>query len=252
MKILLLCLSLVLVPLENNGNIYSSFSLYKETDYQRLIKLQNLNNYSPLETINIYYTQNFHKANFPTYYLTLINKFFKFDQEAYDLVEIDDYKILHPSILKSTKDNIKLNRKTLEAYIKMIESLNKIYPTLNNLYIFSGYRTYDYQETIYNQALDKSYVARAYYSEHHSGLAIDISTLNFGLTKHFEDSLEFKILEKECANYGFILRYPKEKVAITGYSYEPWHFRYVGVEHSKFIYENKLCLEEYIFQNFEL
>lgn len=259
MKIILLCLSLVFSTIyhqdsnyQENKNLYSEYRNYKKQDYHRIEKLRILNNYTPLEAINIYYTQSFTKPIFPNYYLTLTNKYFKYDEIPPSLVSIDEYKIMYPSILKTTKDGLSLDKETLHAYIKMIEELSRHYACIKNLYIFSGYRDKEYQKVIYDRSLDKSYVAYPGYSEHHTGLAIDISTLNFGLTKHFEDSEEFKILSKECAKYGFILRYEKDKVDITGYSYEPWHFRYVGVQNSLYIYKHNLTLEEYILQNFEI
>ena len=105
---------------------------------------------------------------------------------------------------------------------------------------------------IYNKATDLSYVAYPGTSEHQTGLVIDISTLNYGLITHFEESREFKILISNCHYYGFILRYPKGKESLTGYSYEPWHFRFVGRESATYIMTNNLTLEEYIYQNFEI
>ncbi len=237
---------------QNSYSKYLEYKNFRIEDYHRLEKLRSLNNYTYLETINIYYTQSFTKANFPNYYLTLTNKYFKFKEIPTSLVSIDEYKIIYPSILKTTKDGILLDKTTLHAYIKMIDELSRHYDCIKNLYIFSGYRDINYQKIIYDKALDKSYVAYPGYSEHHTGLAIDISTLSTGLTNHFERTEEFKILSKECFKYGFILRYEKDKVDITGYSYEPWHFRYVGVQNSLYIYKHNLTLEEYILQNFEL
>ena len=259
MKIILLCLSLVISPFSalspdfsDSYFSYNEYKNFKKEDYDRLEKMRILNNYTHLETINIYYTQSFIKAKFPNHHLTLTNKFFKYESTPTSLVSIDEYKIMYPSILKTTKDGMLLDKETLHAYIKMIDELSRYYDCMRNLYIFSGYRDLNYQKTIYDRSLDKSYVAYPGYSEHHTGLAIDISNLNFGLTKHFEDSQEFKILSQECAKYGFILRYQKDKIDITGYSYEPWHFRYVGVNNSLYMYKHNLTLEEYILQNFEL
>ena len=62
----------------------------------------------------------------------------------------------------------------------------------------------------------------------------------------FEDSIEFNWMKKNAHKYGFILRYPKGKEHITGFKYEPWHYRYVGIKSAKEIYENNLTLEEYL------
>lgn len=84
-------------------------------------------------------------------------------------------------------------------------------------------------------------------SEHNTGLAFDIACEgHFDLTQTFADTDEFKWLEKHCTDYGFILRYPEDKVALTGIDYEPWHYRYVGKKHAKAMVEKNMCLEEYI------
>ncbi|MBO5332726.1 MAG: M15 family metallopeptidase [Clostridia bacterium] len=84
-------------------------------------------------------------------------------------------------------------------------------------------------------------------SEHNTGLGFDILEKgNYNLTESFENTAQFKWLMENAENYGFILRYDKDKTDITGIMYEPWHFRYVGVEHAKKINELGMCLEEYI------
>ncbi|MEF9970607.1 MAG: M15 family metallopeptidase [Ruthenibacterium sp.] len=84
-------------------------------------------------------------------------------------------------------------------------------------------------------------------SEHESGLATDITcSYQPELESTFEETPEFKWYRAHCAEYGFILRYPKDKQDITGIIYEPWHYRYVGVEDAKKIMEQGVCLEEYL------
>ena len=85
-------------------------------------------------------------------------------------------------------------------------------------------------------------VARPGYSEHNTGLAIDFN----GVSADFENTKEFQWLQEHGAEYGFIPRYPKGKEGITHIMYEPWHYRYVGVEAAKEIKESGMCLEEYI------
>ena len=99
------------------------------------------------------------------------------------------------------------------------------------------------------QAKAKTNKSRAYpgTSEHNLGLAIDILVKgNRDLSENFEKTPQFKWLMENAENYGFVLRYPKNKTEITGIMYEPWHFRYVGIEHAKEMNELGLCLEEYI------
>ena len=119
------------------------------------------------------------------------------------------------------------------------------------IYFASGFRSYDYQAQIYNnyvardgQALADTYSARPGYSEHQSGLAIDVNTIDdsFSLTD------EAKWLANHCHEYGFILRYPEGKEAFYGTPCRhPAHFRYVGEEAAKYITEHDLCLEEFLY-----
>ena len=85
-------------------------------------------------------------------------------------------------------------------------------------------------------------VARPWTSEHQLGLAIDFNSVE----ESFEDTPQFEWLSENAQDYGFIMRYPKSKQSITGVIYEPWHYRYVGVENAKAIKESGLCLEEFL------
>ena len=118
-----------------------------------------------------------------------------------------------------------------------------------NLFIVSGYRSYEYQKNLYNRYVARdgkaqadTYSARPGHSEHQTGLAFDICSLETS----FENTAEGKWLAANSYKYGFILRYPKGKQPITGYIYEPWHFRYIGVDKATAVYQSGLCLEEYL------
>mgnify|MGYP000904875423 CR=1 FL=1 len=128
--------------------------------------------------------------------------------------------------------------------------------------ICSAYRTIDRQETLYiNQVYKqkkrgfnqenaeeeaRKRVAYPSTSEHNLGLAVDIVAQSYQLlSSKQEETKEMQWLIENCSNYGFILRYPKDKTEVTGIIYEPWHFRYVGVEAAKEIMKKGLCLEEY-------
>lgn len=122
------------------------------------------------------------------------------------------------------------------------------------LYGVSGYRSYERQLGIYNRNValhgkkaTDALSAKPGSSEHQSGLAIDISasSVNCLLTERLAETKEGKWIAKNCHKYGYIVRYPKGKTKITGYSYEPWHIRYVGVRTATFLYEHDLTLEEY-------
>jgi len=135
-----------------------------------------------------------------------------------------------------------------------------------NMYLVSAYRTHEYQVSLYNRKVNEylnmgydeetakseasQWVAIPGTSEHCTGLAADIVSstwfnYNADLTHDFEETEHFDWLYEHCADYGFILRYPKGKEAVTAITYEPWHYRYVGVEAAKYIMENGITLEEF-------
>lgn len=118
-----------------------------------------------------------------------------------------------------------------------------------NIYEGSAYRDYNFQVTVYNSMVRgyskeyaDAYSARPGHSEHQTGYTIDCNTID----DRFGETAEGKWLAAHCHEYGFIIRYPKGKEDITGYAYESWHIRYVGVEHATTIYEQGLTLEEYL------
>ena len=119
----------------------------------------------------------------------------------------------------------------------------------HNIPLVSGFRSYSRQSTLYNNYVAKdgvekadTYSARPGHSEHQSGLAFDVGAIddNYGNTPAGQ------WLANNCHKYGFIVRYLKGKENITGYKYEPWHIRYVGVEHATTIYNKQITLEEYL------
>lgn len=134
-----------------------------------------------------------------------------------------------------------------------------------NMYIVSAYRDYETQREVFNTTMvdwisqgsspleayeeTKKSVAVPGTSEHASGLALDITSAQYGeLDDKQADTEEAKWLAANCWKYGFILRYPPEKSGVTGIIFEPWHYRYIGKEVAKEIMENDLTLEEYLAQ----
>lgn len=118
-----------------------------------------------------------------------------------------------------------------------------------SLSICSGFRSYDYQNQLYNGYVARdgktaadTYSARAGHSEHQTGLAMDINYASSAFT----NTPEAKWLAANCYKYGFILRYPKGKENITGYMYESWHVRYLGKQLAKEVYDSGLTLEEFL------
>lgn len=119
------------------------------------------------------------------------------------------------------------------------------------VYSIAAYRSYDYQQMLFDYAINNygqdhalKYYAKAGESEHNAGLAIDITLDNMNY-ENIESHQEYAWLLTILHEYGFILRYPKEKENITGYHYEPWHIRYVGKDLASKIYQSNLVYEEY-------
>ena len=119
-----------------------------------------------------------------------------------------------------------------------------------NIWIQSGYRSYELQESLYNKYVNRdgkiaadTYSARPGHSEHQTGLAFDLNTI----TDDFQYTDEGKWINDNCYKYGFILRYPKGKEHYTGYKYESWHLRYVGTNLATKLYNNGdwITLEEH-------
>ncbi len=125
-----------------------------------------------------------------------------------------------------------------------------------NLYIISGFRSYETQRGIHNGFLNSGSYSREYvkqmsaepgHSEHQTGLAMDIGgPSGYDLAQAFGGTDTGIWLAEHAHEYGFILRYMKDKTWATGYIYEPWHFRYVGVELAKIFYDSGLTVEEYL------
>ena len=150
-------------------------------------------------------------------------------------------------------------RTAVEALQTMLEAAKE--DKITKWQISAGYRTWDDQVKLLNAKIS-SYrkknkdwssskarraalksVAEPGCSEHHLGLAFDINVKG---AKTFSSTKQYKWLKENCWDYGFIMRYTKEKEKITGFTAEAWHIRYVGVNHAKYMQEHDLCLEEYI------
>ena len=170
---------------------------------------------------------------------------------------------------------IELDKKTAEAALQMLDAMKQ--DGISGVTITSGYRTYEYQKSLFDRYCSEekaahptwsdeevknyvlSYSAYPGTSEHHTGLCIDLITTemtglwNWGsetpnnpYDKGFAETAAFEWLQENAHKYGFILRFPEDKTNITGYSYESWHYRYVGVNHATKIYEEGITLEEYL------
>ena len=184
-------------------------------------------------------------------YLVLVNKENKLPDDWEDKVNLVEVK-------NAFEEDIKVEKEAYEQYKKLREALLK---DNIDIELDSCYRSVKRQQEIWDEWTEtkgidyvKKYVAVPGYSEHHTGLAIDIVLKKDGkLIAENDDMIaEKKIFAKiheRLAEFGFILRYPEKRDKDTGYSYEPWHFRYVGSSKvAKEIMDNNMILEEYLSQ----
>lgn len=172
----------------------------------------------------------------------IVNKYYKLskDYEPDDLTKIDSKF--------ASGSNQRLRK---EAAIKFEEMAAEALKNGYKIYAGSTYRSYDYQLRLYNRYVAKdgfdeaeTYSARAGYSEHQLGLAVDI--INGKWEYLSENDEEYEWLIDNSYKYGFILRYPRGKEYITGYVFEDWHFRYLGIDLATKVYNSKLTYDEYV------
>lgn len=184
-----------------------------------------------------------------TDYMLLINEANRLPDKFEDTVEII-------GVENAVGEKYQIEKKTYEAFLRLREDLLKNDGIQTEL--ISVYRTVKQQEETFQRYLKSfgleytnKYVAKPGHSEHHTGLAIDVGILlNGKLYRTVEELLSvdhlFQAVQEKLPSYGFILRYPKGKEAITGIGYEPWHFRYIdSPEIAKGITDKGICFEEY-------
>lgn len=217
--------------IKDNLNRYIEYSK-KSNNSKNIVTYVNVNrDYD-------YYT-NTKKTDTTKGKLLIVNKYYQLDKNYKPTLVVQNSKY--------GKSNIKQEKETYEAFIKMFNAAKDENLTL---YVNSAYRSYEEQEKVFkdyeNKMKDKAtlYAAKPGYSEHQTGMALDIFKPG-STTKTFGNTKEAKWLSKNAYKYGFILRYPKGKENITGYEYESWHYRYVGVETAKKIFEENITYDEY-------
>ncbi len=223
--------------------MFSSFSIYANkqinkiaaTIYKSNDNNENMNiSSNNLASLNINYNEK---------YEILINRA---NQITSDVLKL--YKQVN--VKNNIYPNIKIEETTYKNYLKLKKAVENKGYFLN---IRSGFRSFKDSEDIYKQYEIKygtryaeKYVAKPGVSEHNTGMAFDIIiTSDKNKENNDYESSEYKYLENIAYLYGFIIRYPKGKEEITGYSYEPWHLRYVGKDLAKYLTKNNLTLEEY-------
>ena len=236
------------VPKEDN-NEFSKLSYYREENLDRYKAYQSNNSDLSIEDIvtrvNLNldketYTDTIPSTNLNTNYL-LVNKFNYLDSSYIP----NNLELLDNSYAKSGIYLVKEAKENIERLISDAKEDGM------NIRVISAYRSYTYQENLYNNYVKNdgvenadTYSARPGYSEHQTGLVVDV-TKAYDNFNNFENTDEYNWMLENASNYGFILRYPKDKENITTYSFEAWHYRYVGVELAKKIKASNLTFDEY-------
>jgi D-alanyl-D-alanine carboxypeptidase len=183
--------------------------------------------------------------------LMLVNKEHPVDPDYKpdDLTKIKDYV---PDRSETTRY---LRAKAADAFHQMVD---KAAQDGVELKMTTAYRSYDFQKILFDSYVQKegeekanTFSAKPGQSEHQTGLAVDVSSpsVDYQLSDDYGKTKEGKWISDEAYRFGFILRFPKGKEDITGYQYEPWHLRYVGLTAAKEIHEEGLTLEEYLQKN---
>ena len=230
------------------SNPYQEFSFYKEANLERYKKYDKNNSYSYHDVVlrvnmNLDYSFYTHTKEVDSFnLLMLVNKYNYVSKDFKpNLVEVKEYAI----------NGMYLTNECMLSFVKMAGDAKK---QGYDIRAISTYRTYEYQDMLYNNYASRdgvtkadTYSARPGFSEHHTGLALDIDNVKTSYTD-FDKTKEFIWMQENAYKYGFILRYPEDKVDITGYIYEPWHYRYVGIEVAKFIKEKNITFEEYYYE----
>lgn len=241
---------------------YISLNYFKEENLDRYIKYDFIDTNSVYDTtilkekynyedtvtfVNAYLDKDYYSNDIPlskdeaSKLDVIVNKYYKLDKDY----EPEDLTVINSKFASGTQ---KLRKEAAGKFEEMASDMLK-----ENLKIYAGstYRSYSYQEGLYNRYVKKdgfkeaeTYSARAGYSEHQLGLAVDIVNGKWNYLS--EGDKEYTWLINNSYKYGFILRYPHESEYITGYVFEDWHFRYLGIDLATKVHESKLTYDEYI------
>lgn len=180
--------------------------------------------------------------------LTLVNRTYGIEDIEDGLVSVfenknEHYLVRDRDVLLREEAILALNEMTAAFYLAT---------GIEDLQVTTGYRTKAYQQELYEnytpaEGEDPSEMAaEGGHSDHESGYSVDFNIYRDGKSITFDGTGDYAWLTEHCAEYGFILRYPEDKVSETEFAYEPWHFRYVGKPHAKYITENGITLESYL------
>lgn len=226
--------------LEKNFDKYVEYKTYHEdTSYEDVIAIVNVH-------ANVGWYNETYETDLTNEYLILVNKFYYLPSN-YERTDLENISLQY-----AYHDN-SASKIVNEAYYKMRQDIENELGV--HLMVNSSYRPYEDQEEIYDSfkkvslKYADSYAARPGHSEHQTGLAIDLTSLEHPYVndteESFDKSKEYEWLKNNCHKYGFILRYPEGKDHITGYNTESWHFRYVGIDIATQIYNEGITFDEY-------
>lgn len=235
---------------------YKKLSYYKDKNKERYLKYKEKHedySYEQIVTyVNIGLDQEFYSyaddADMDKGILVLMNKYHKLEDyyEPDDLEEIDSkYFISGNTLVRNLRKEAKEAFETLSQ-----DSIDNGTP----VYGQSAYRPFEMQDSLYRDAVSSLGqkqadidTARPGFSEHQTGLAIDVSSTKWGNMLSFENTDSFDWMQDNAYKYGFILRYRDDLTDITGFMYESWHYRYVGVKVATDIHNNypNLTYDEY-------
>lgn len=245
----------VLTPEQKEIKKMKKIPYYKEKNKKRYLAYQEEKKDLPIEDVVMHVNIGIDKPYYTnTKKATNLNKTTLLVNKYYYLTEDYVPENLEEISLSYARSGMQLVHEAKEAFETLSEEAKK---EGMNIIAMSSYRSYEYQVDLYNRYVETdgkeaadTYSARAGYSEHQTGLAVDVYNKELPYTS-FEQTEEFTWMEENAYKYGFILRFPKDKVNITGYQYESWHYRYVGEEVAEYIHKNNLTLEEYYVKELE-
>lgn len=235
--------------LKELNNINKKIDYFNDENIDRYIEYKNKNSDLKITQVIKNVNMNLDKPhyefstpanNLNTTYI-LVNKYYYLDENYVpeNLEEISKQYAL---------SNMKLVKEAKEAFEEMAKAAKK---EGLNIVAMSTYRDYTYQTNLYDKYVKQdgkeaadTYSGRPGYSEHQTGLAVDVFNNKESYT-NFHTTEEFIWMQEHAKEYGFILRFPQNKEEETGYQYESWHYRYVGLQIATYISENNITLEEY-------
>ena len=232
---------------ENAGKLFTLYQKDRFTEKNEALYLKYLDQYDDLDEMmeivnSLRYKElytDIQPVDMSKGDLILVNKYYSLAEDYYpdDLVDVD------PSLGKG-----QLRKKTYDAFLELHDAASA---QGYNLRVVSSFRSYDYQDGLYNKYLKSdpreivdTYSARPGHSEHQTGMAIDVSVPGVSLDD-FGKTDAAKWLNENCSHYGFIIRYPSDKIDITGYIEEPWHIRYLGIETAEDVVRHSMTYDEY-------